>query len=120
MSSYIDTVRRIMSAWDRRDFDEFLGYLTDDIEYHSHVGSPPHLGKDAIREFLEAYDGANSEVSWRILNFAETGNKLLLEGLVEQIDNETGQAVRIPYMGIFEFRDGRVCAWRDHFQKDSA
>ncbi len=42
MSKYLETVHRIIASWDARDFDTFLDLLTDDIVYHSHVGSPEH------------------------------------------------------------------------------
>jgi len=117
MSKYLDTVKQIIAAWDARDFDRFLGFLNDDIEYHSHVGSPPYLGKAAIREFLEQYDTDNADVDWQILNYAENGDKFMLEGLVKTNDVATGNPIRHAYMGIFEFRDGRVSGWRDYFQK---
>jgi len=117
MSKYLGTVKDIIAAWDSRDFDRFLAYVTDDIEYHSHVGSPPFLGKQAFKDFLSEYDKLNTDVEWTILNYAENGDKLMVEGLVEQKDTGTGDPVRHAYMGIFEFRDGKVCGWRDYFQK---
>ena len=115
MSAKIDTVRAVMEAMQRRDIDAFLEHLTEDIEYHFHVGSRPLLGKDWVRRFLNKYDAGNTEVVWTISTFAENGDKLLVEGLEEYVD-ESGEAVKHPYMGIFEFRDGRICGWRDYFQ----
>ena len=115
MSAKIDTVRAVMEAMKRRDIEGFLDHLTEDIEYHFHVGSRPLLGKDWVRRFLNKYDEQNSEVGWSITTFAESGDKLLVEGLEEYVD-ESGESVKHPYMGIFEFRDGRICGWRDYFQ----
>jgi len=117
MSRYLETVNKIIASWDARDFDTFLDLLTDDIVYHSHVGSPEHRGKPAIRAFLEQYDSNNADVDWRILNHAENGDRFLLEGRVDQFNTETNQNITHRYMGIFEFRDGKVCGWRDYFQK---
>ena len=117
MSQYLETVKQIIAAWDARDFDTFLDFLTDDIEYHSHVTSPPYLGKQAIRDFLEQYDTDNANVVWSLLNYAENGDKFMVEGRVDQKNTETGEQIIHRYMGIFEFRDGKVCSWRDYFQK---
>lgn len=118
MSQHLETVRNIITSWDARDFDTFLDFLTDDIEYHSHVGSPPYRGKQAIRDFLEQYDTDNVDVEWRLLNHAENGDLFMVEGRVDQNNSETGEQVIHRYMGIFEFRDGKVYGWRDYFQKD--
>lgn len=115
MSSKIDTVHAVMDAIKQHDFEHCLEYLTDDIEYHFHVGSRPLIGKDWVRRFLNKYDEQNTEALWTISTFAETGDKLLVEGLEQYVDG-TGETVKHPYMGIFEFRDGRICGWRDYFQ----
>lgn len=115
MSAKIDTVHAVMDAMKQRDFEGFLKHLTDDVEYHFHVGTRPLLGKEWVRKFLNKYDEQNSDVLWSITTFAETGDKLLVEGLEEYV-GESGETVRHPYMGIFEFRDDKICGWRDYFQ----
>lgn len=52
MTHMQDTLRAIMDANQAQDNERFLGYLTDDVEYHYHVGSPAVRGKDGVRRFL--------------------------------------------------------------------
>ena len=115
MSAKIEAVHAVMEAMRQRDIEGFLDHLTDDIEYHFHVGTRPLLGKAWVRRFLNKYDERNTDVVWTISTFAETGDKLLVEGLEAYVD-ASGETVKHPYMGIFEFRDGKICAWRDYFQ----
>jgi len=117
MSKYLQTYKELIAAFDSRNFDRFVDFVTDDIEYHSHVGSPPIIGKQAFREFLEEYDQVNSDVEWTIRNHAENQDTFMVEGLVEQRDTGTGDPIRHEYCGILEFRDGKICGWRDYFQK---
>lgn len=115
MSEYQKVVRTIMQAMAQRDYETFLDQLSDDIEYHFHVGTRPLIGKEWVRKFLARYEKDNSDVTWRIETFAETGNKLLVEGYEEYVGPD-GALVKHPYMGIFEFKDGKICGWRDYFQ----
>ena len=115
MSEKMKVIHALMEALRQRDFEGFLGHLTDDIEYHFHVGTRPLLGKDWVRKFLKKYDEQHSDVLWTISTFAETGDKLLVEGLEEYVER-SGETVSHPYMGVFEFENGRIRAWREYFQ----
>jgi ketosteroid isomerase-like protein len=55
---------------------------------------------------------------WRIETFAQSGDKLLMEGYEEYTDTTNGKRVVNRYMGVMEFRDGRIARWRDYFQLD--
>lgn len=116
MQNKIDTIRRLMQATADKDDETFLGFLTDDIVYHYHVGSRPLVGKDWVRRFLDKYREITRDVKWRIDRYAETENELFVEGYEEYLDTRTNEIVAHPYMGIFEFRDGKICAWRDYFE----
>jgi len=118
MKNKIDTVRQVMQATAEHDDEAFLGFLTDDVVYHYHVGSRPLIGKDWVRKFLNRYREITADVKWRIDRFAETENEVFVEGYEEYLDTRTDEVIAHPYMGIFEFRDGKICAWRDYFEMD--
>ncbi|MGD2127746.1 MAG: nuclear transport factor 2 family protein [Lysobacterales bacterium] len=118
MNNKIDTVRQVMQATAEHDDEAFLGFLTDDVVYHYHVGSRPLIGKDWVRKFLNRYREITADVKWRIDRFAETENEVFVEGYEEYLDTRTDEVIAHPYMGIFEFRDGKICAWRDYFEMD--
>jgi limonene-1,2-epoxide hydrolase len=118
MGNKIDTVRQVMQATSNKDDEAFLGFLTDDIVYHYHVGSRPLIGKDWVRKFLNRYREITADVKWRIDRFAETDDEVFVEGYEEYLDTRTNEVIAHPYMGIFEFRDGKICAWRDYFEMD--
>lgn len=119
MSTKMDTVMALMQANMDKDDEKFLGYLTDDIVYHYHVGSRPLIGKEWVQKFLNKYRVITADVNWRIDRHAETENELFVEGYEEYRDTRNNEIVAHPYMGIFEFRDGKVAGWRDYFEMNN-
>jgi len=119
MSEMMDTIKAVMKANVDKDNEAFLGYLTDDIEYHYHVGSRPLIGKEWVERFLNKYRQITADVQWRIDDFAEKDNKLFVEGYEEYLDTRTNERIAHPYMGVFEFRDGKIARWRDYFEMNN-
>ncbi len=107
-------VEAVIEAWKQKDVDGVLEQLCEDVEYHFLVGERPLIGKDWVRRFLENFrEHIGAENNWRILRSAESGSALLVEGIDDYLSSD-GQRVRYPYMGVFEFRDGRIAHWRDY------
>jgi limonene-1,2-epoxide hydrolase len=116
MSAMQDTLRSIMEATSANDDERFLSALADDVEYIFHVGTPGVRGKDGVRRFLAKYRTIAKDVVWRVDRVAETDDCLFIEGYEEYTDQRTGERIAHPYMGIMEFRDGKVAKWRDYFE----
>ncbi len=116
MSAMMDTVDAVMKANIDKDDEAFLDCLTEDIVYHYHVGSRPLIGKEWVRKFLSKYRDITADVQWRIDRCAEKDNLLFVEGYEEYLDTRTNERIAHPYMGIFEFRDGKIAKWRDYFE----
>jgi limonene-1,2-epoxide hydrolase len=119
MTSKLEIVNAVMQANMDQDDEKFLSYLTDDIEYHYHMGSRPLLGKEWVQKFLNKYRDITADVKWQILRHAETENELFVEGYEEYLDTRTNEIIAHPYMGIFEFRDGKISGWRDYFEMNN-
>jgi limonene-1,2-epoxide hydrolase len=111
----IEIVRRIQQAIERKDLDMFLGFFAPHVEYHYHVGSRPLIGIEWVKKFMVKYWKNNRESTWVIVRHAEAGNAIMMEGREDYI-NADGQTVSHPYMGVIEFEDGKIVAWRDYFQ----
>lgn len=113
MNPQLQRVQQIIDAWKQLDIDAVLDCLTDDVEYHYLVGQRPLVGKDWVRRFLEKFGHGQSDIKWRIVNHASNGDLLMVEGIDDYLDAE-GRRIRTPYMGVFQFRDGKICRWRDY------
>ena len=116
MSAMQDTLRSIMEATRTNDDERFLAHLADDVEYVFHVGTRGVQGKDGVRRFLAKYRTIAKDVVWRVDRVAESDDCLFIEGYEEYTDQRTGERIAHPYMGIMEFRDGKVAKWRDYFE----
>lgn len=116
MQAFVDLVKNLQSAADRRDRAALLAMVTPDLEYHYHVGSKPVKGPDGLGRFLDSYWSRYKDGVWEITSFAQDGDKLLMEGWEELTEIATGQRVKNLYMGVMEFRDGKIARWRDYFQ----
>ena len=117
MSEHFAQVQGLITDWRRKDIAAVLGRVTDDIAWHTHVGSPPVIGKAAMRPMLETLAGQMNDVRWRIFHYAENGDTVFLEG-VDDFVNPEGRRVVVPYAGVLLFRGGLIAEWRDYFDRN--
>jgi len=113
---HLAVARDVILAWRRKDLEGMLEHIDDAIVWHSHVGSPPIVGKPAMREFATKLTAQMAEIRWRIFAAAQNGDLLHLEG-VDDYTAPDGRRVVIPYAGIMAVREGRVAEWRDYFDR---
>lgn len=117
--SKFEQIEALVAASLSGDEETFLAGLHEDIVYHYHVGSRALEGKEWVRKFLHKYREFARDVKWRIDRYAETGDEVFVEGYEEYFDTRTNQVFAHPYMGIFEFKDGKVIGWRDYFEMNT-
>ena len=119
MVDKLATYKRMIEAAQAGDNAGFLDFLTDDIEYHYHMTSRPLVGKDWVEKFLNSYNEICKDVDLTIHRHAESDDCLFVEGYEEYTDQRNGDRVAHPFMGIVQFRDDKVCAWRDYFEMNN-
>lgn len=115
--TYLERVRGLISDWQRKDIDAVLARVTSDIVWYSHVGSPPKIGKPAMRAFLEPMAAGISDIQWRIFGYAVRGQQIFMEGVDEFVLTAEGRRVAIPYLGVMTFRGPLISEWRDYFDR---
>ncbi len=110
----IDQFLALIDAWKRRDIEDVLARMDDDIVWHFAVGAePPLKGKAAARKFLTRFGADMAEVRWRVFDHAESGDRLFVEG-VDEFTTKSGLTVVAPYAGVIRFRGDRILDWRDY------
>ena len=119
MSELFERFRAAQQAITMRDDEAFLDLLTDDVEYHYHVGTRPLIGKEWVQKFLIKYREVTSDAHWVIHNHAENGNILFTEGVEEYFDVRSQMTISHPYAGVIEFRNGKIAKWKDYFEMNS-
>lgn len=114
MSTKFETMKALIAAWSAGDIDGALSFMSEDIVWHYAAAvAPPLKGKAKARKFLETFKAQIDKVNWRIFDYAESGDRLFVEG-VDEYHAKTGEIVAAPYAGVLEFRDGLICGWRDY------
>lgn len=113
--THIDRLLGLISAWKSRDIDGVLAFMHDDIVWHyAAVIAPPLRGKVKARKLLEGMAQQVRDVTWRIFDYAEAGDRLFVEGVDEYVSAE-GRLISAPYAGVVEFSDGKIIALREYF-----
>jgi len=114
MGQAYDAVQRYIDAMKAKDLQASLDCFTDDCVYYLHVGTRPFVGKEFMRKGLNVLWPHQVSSRWRIVNYLEDANKILFEG-VDEYDQPDGTTVSMPYMGIYQIRDGKIWHARDYF-----
>lgn len=113
---HLGVVRGVITAWRRKDLEGMLAHIDDEIVWHSHVGSPPILGKVAMREFATNLTAQMDDIRWRVFEVAQNGDRLHLEGVDDYVTKD-GRRVVLPYAGVLAFRGPLIAEWRDYFDR---
>jgi len=105
-------VRDLCEGFAKHDAEALRQFFTDDVVYHN-IPMDPCVGIDATIGFIEMFFGMCDAMTIETTHLAVRDNVVL----TERVDVFTvGDVVaRLPVMGTFEIRDGKICAWRDYF-----
>lgn len=105
-----------MTAWQTHDIQAVLDQLAEEIEFTFAIGKRPMVGKERVRGLLEFLQGHQTDVKWRTVNRAQSGNVVFVEGIDDYI-NPDGHHVRTPHVSVFEFDGGHIVKWRDYYDQ---
>lgn len=108
-------MQEFIEAWGRMDVDTIANSFTDDAVYINIPMDPPNRGKEEIRTFIEGFAGSCEGIEFIVHNevVSEDGTLLMNERTDRLCMN--GKWIELAVMGVFEFREGKICAWRDYF-----
>jgi limonene-1,2-epoxide hydrolase len=105
-------VRDFCKAWERKDMEELVGFMTDDAIYHN-IPLQPAVGHEAIKGVLAMFVPMSKEIEFKINAIAADGDIVLTERVDTFVMD--GGTISIPVAGVFEVKDGKIAAWRDYF-----
>ena len=114
MSNNADITNGFIAAWCALDLEGIMEYFTDDAIYTNIPMGPPNVGKADIRAFIEGFIGSAEEINFVVHHQVEGADGIVMNERTDTL-NLGGNVVTLPVMGIFEFRDGKISAWRVYF-----
>jgi limonene-1,2-epoxide hydrolase len=106
---------QFFAAVERFDWESAFACLTDDCRYQNmpDPGSV-HVGAKAARRLLESFFSATQANQFVQHKVVEQGQVIISER-TDRHHLKDGRWVELPVTGVFEFRDGKIAAWRDYF-----
>jgi limonene-1,2-epoxide hydrolase len=116
VSPQFAAVDAIMAAWTHHEIEPVLAQLSDEIEFTFAIGKRPMVGKNRVRGLLEFLQTHQSDVKWRTVHRAQTGNVVFVEGIDDYV-NVDGHQVLTPHVSIFEFDGDKITRWRDYYDQ---
>lgn len=114
MPSNAQIIDGFMQAWGSLDIEAVMEHFTDDAAYANVPMGPPNLGKLAIREFIEGFLGSATEINFIVHHQIEGATGIVMNERTDILVMD-GNRVELAVMGVFEFQDGKISAWRDYF-----
>jgi ketosteroid isomerase-like protein len=125
MADNVELVRRVFSAFDRGEIEEFLSYLDDDVDWgvSAYLTGDRNLrGKEAVRDWMvkvASLKAAGEKVKlfqdeYRALD--ESAVLVLGSGRIEREVNTLEEQLG----WIWRFRDGKVVAMTDFLSQEEA
>lgn len=107
-----ETIRAYYAAWVRDDLAAVLALCSVDV-VAVNVPIGPLYGKAAVREFVEKFGRGMSQKRYDVERILVSGDVAVVEGVENYV--KRGKTVRLPYMSVFLFADGKIREWRDYF-----
>ena len=87
---------------------------TEDAVYINIPMDPPNHGKTEICAFIEGFIGMASQIEFVVHHQIESSDGLVMNERTDRfLIND--KWVELQVMGVFEFSDGKISAWRDYF-----
>lgn len=111
-----EIVTQFFEACNARDIESVMAFFAEDAEWINMPIDPPNKGKSNIRAFISFFYATFSETEFIIKNQVESPDGLVMNERIDWLGSD-GKRTPLPVMGVFEFSDGKITAWRDYFDK---
>lgn len=107
----VETLERVLDAFNRHDLDEIMSYFAEDAVFESPRGSDPwgirYEGKAAVREGLAARFSGIPDVHYSEDRHFVCGDRGVSEWLLTGT-TVSGERIAVRGCDLWEFRDGLV------------
>jgi uncharacterized protein len=111
--SNVDTLRQGYEAFGRGDLDAVMELYTEDAQWENpnaqQLPNPGVVrGRDAIRQSFVDFAQLWDQVDVSPDEFIEDGDAVVVLGHIDAKARETGRDVKLPFVHVFRFSDGKA------------
>jgi uncharacterized protein len=119
----VEVVREAFEAFDRDDWDAFLGSLDSEVEWITtgqFVGGQLYRGHAGVRQFVDTLRGEFDEFRAQPENFAAARDVVVVDARVTGIGKQSRAPVEVRFTVVASIRDGKVVRFRNFLERAEA
>jgi uncharacterized protein len=120
-----DVVRRVLAHISASEYDQLAQYVTEDLHFELPYASAPIPTSFDGRATWDGMQRATFKLFTSFQNVPTAIYSTVDPDLViaeyesDAVVARNGKPYRNRYVGIFRFRDGMICAWREYHNPDA-
>ncbi len=120
-----DIVRAVLGHITAGEYDRLAQYVTEDLHFELPYASAPipnHFDGRAVWDGMQRQTFAlfRSFRNEPLAFYATVDpNLLIAEYQSDAVVERNGKPYRNRYVGVFRFRDGKICSWREYHNPDA-
>jgi limonene-1,2-epoxide hydrolase len=106
-------VRDFYAAYTAKDAEKMAQFYTTEATFVDPSFELNLKGPEQIRDLLKKAIAKYETLNWEIAHTISAGDELVVEGtMIGKLPKNT---VRVPFVSIFQFKDGKIASQRDMF-----
>jgi steroid delta-isomerase-like uncharacterized protein len=114
----VNIAERFAEAFNRRDVEGLLALFTEDATY-ADLFYGPHAGHAALRAMFERMFREGRDYRWQMNSVVTDGHRAAAEWTFSYtataaVPRSEGRSVRFSGISMFDLKDGRIRAYREH------
>ncbi len=124
-NSNADVVRQVLAHISASEYDALAQYVTPDLHFELPYASAPIPNAFDGRDTWDAMQRATFKMFTSFKNeptaiyATDDPDVVIAEYRSDAVVARNGKNYRNQYVGIFRFRDGQICAWREYHNPDA-
>ncbi len=112
----IEVIQELYRAFREKDYDAFLSFSTEDLEWVQNEGFPGGATRKSASEVVERVFKANNTnwegFAYQIEQFLDADNSVIVIGMYAGCHRVSGKSMRAAAAHVYDLRDGKVCRFR--------
>lgn len=124
-SSNAHVVRKVLAHISASEYDELAQHVTHDLHFELPYASAPIPNAFEGRDTWDTMQRATFKMFTSFKNeptaiyATDDPDVVIAEYRSDAVVARNGKPYRNQYVGIFRFRDGQICAWREYHNPDA-
>jgi ketosteroid isomerase-like protein len=122
----IETCKRAVEAYNRRDVDAFVEEFDPAVEWRPlnqlmfGREAGVYRGHEGVRRFMQEVDEALAEVQIEEVEIHDLGERIVMSGQLRAFGKASGAPTESPIGWLIEMKDARIARMRDYLDPAEA